>query len=134
MTGEKEFTVKMYEEEFYRVDSAVACAKIVQMKKDRVVAVIQFRKSKNFWSDLTWSPHYDEISFILKNIYEAEDYNNFARNFRKDEEIPSFGTYRDMVRIKDMETHYGWVRIGKYEFHYAGKHNEIILRRPFKEG
>ena len=50
MSREKEFTAKIYEEELYKLDSAVASAKIVQMKEDRVVAVIQFRYSKNFFS------------------------------------------------------------------------------------
>lgn len=49
MSREKEFTAKIYEEELYKLDSAVASAKIVQMKEDRVVAVIQFRYPKNFF-------------------------------------------------------------------------------------
>jgi len=130
LSEEREFSVKLYEEQFYREDSAIVCARIIQMKESRVVAVIQFRKSKNLWDDLTWAPHYDEISFVLKTIYEAEDYNNFAKNFKEGENIPSFSVYRDMMRVRDMETHHGWVRIGKYEYHFAGKHDEIIVRRP----
>jgi hypothetical protein len=131
----KEFIARVYEEQFYKTDSAIASARIIQMN-DRAVATIQFKESKNLWNDLTWAPRYDEIAFILKIVYEAEDYNNFVKNLhqegRDQRETPSLTAYKDMSRIAAMETHQGWLRIGEYEYHLAGSGDELILRRPVK--
>lgn len=131
--SKNELKINIYEREFHRDDSAISCARIVQKKEDKVFAVIEFKNAKNFWNDLTWTPAYDELAFILSVIYEAEAYNRFVDGMKDSRgHGMSFGAYSDMMKLKDLRTDFGWVRVPEIpdrEFHFAGENNEIIMYR-----
>ena len=126
----KELRARIYEEPFHKKDSAISSSRIIQKEEDSLSAVIQFRDSKNFRNDLSWCPTYDEICFVMRTIYEAEDYNNYVKTIPKGERHSSFETYRDIERAGRTLSSEGWVRIGDNEYKLAGRE---VLRRPVKE-